>query len=230
MLLGTLVNMGSVIAGSLIGVLIGKELLENIKSVVFQAIGIATLILGFKMAIETRNILILIFSLLVGGITGELLSIENGLENLTDKLKKKAGFNSEGFTEGLITAFLIFCMGSMTIVGSLDEGLRGDHSILFTKSILDGFTSIALASTYGIGVLFSIIPLFLYQGSITLLAVYTKEFFTPDIVSQLTAVGGAMIIGIGINLLRLTKIRVINLLPSLFFAVGFTLLEMVFKL
>ena len=228
MLLGTIVNVGAVIAGSLIGVLIGKELPDRIRSIVFQAIGIATLIIGFKMAIETRNILVLIFSLLVGGIAGEFISLEKGLEKLTNKLKLKAGFSSEKFTEGLLTAFLIFCMGSMTIVGSLDEGLRGDHSVLFTKSILDGFTSIALASTYGIGVLFSIIPLFLYQGSITILAVYTRDFFTPEIVSQLTAVGGAMIIGIGINLLGLARVRVLNLIPSLFFAVGFTLIENIF--
>jgi len=228
MLLGTIVNVGAVIAGSLIGVLMGKELPVRIRSIVFQAIGIATLIIGFKMAIETRNILVLIFSLLVGGIAGEFISLEKGLEKLTNKLKLKAGFSSEKFTEGLLTAFLIFCMGSMTIVGSLDEGLRGDHSVLFTKSILDGFTSIALASTYGIGVLFSIIPLFLYQSSITIFAVYTRDFFTPEIVSQLTAVGGAMIIGIGINLLGLARVRVLNLIPSLFFAVGFTLIENIF--
>lgn len=223
--LGTIINSGAVIVGSFIGFLAGKELPERIRSIVFQAIGIATLIIGFKMSIETQNILILIFSLLAGGIVGEILSLERGLGNLTNKFKIKSGPEAENFTEGFLTAFLIFCMGSMTIVGSLDEGLRGDHSVLFTKSILDGFTSIALASTYGIGVMFSVIPLFLYQGSITLLAVYTKDFFTPVIVSQLTAVGGTMIIGIGINLLRLAKIRVINLLPSLFFAVGFTLLE-----
>jgi len=222
---GTFVNVGTIIIGSLVGFFLQKRYPERIKIIVFQAIGIVTIIIGIKMAFEVKNLLTFIFSLLLGGITGEFLKLNSGIDNLVTKVQSKfKGESSRHFSEGLITAFLIFCMGSMTIVGALNEGLKNDHSLLFTKSILDGFTSIALASTYGIGVLFSIIPLLLYQGGITVLAVVAKDFFSPLMINQITAVGGAIILGLGINLLDLKKIEVMNLLPALLYIVAFTLI------
>lgn len=220
--IGTFVNAGTVIIGSLIGILLRKHFPLKIKQIVFQAIGLSTLVIGIKMSLEVRNILILIFSMLLGGITGEFLGLDRGLERLTDRIKKKFKSSGEHFGEGLVTAFLIFCVGSMTIVGALDEGLRADHTVLLTKSVLDGFTSIALASTYGAGVLFSFLPLLVFQGGITLLAFISKDFFTPVMISQMTAVGGAMILGLGINLLEIKKIRIINLLPALVYVVILT--------
>lgn len=201
--------------GSTIGTLLGSRFPERIKAMVFQALGLATLVIGMRMAFETKSILVFIFSLLLGGISGEFLRLQERVEGAADRLKGKLKRSSAGFSEGLVTAFLIFCIGSMTIVGAIDEGLRGDHTILLAKSVLDGFTSIALASTYGFGVGFSAVPLFLFQAGITLLASMSQQFFTPLLISQLTGVGGAMIIGIGINLLGIKKIRVINLLPAL---------------
>ena len=213
--LGTIVNAGAVIVGSVLGTLIGKRLPERIRGMVFQALGLATLVIGMRMAFATEGILVFIFSLILGGITGEALRLQDRVESLADRLKGKRAKSAEGFGEGLVTAFVIFCIGSMTVVGAIDEGLRGDHTILFAKSVLDGFTSIALASTYSIGVAFSAAPLFLFQAGITLFAGMSRDFFTPLLVSRLTGVGGAMILGIGITLLGIKKLKVTNLMPSL---------------
>ena len=223
--LGTFINVGTVIIGSLLGYFLNKRYPENIKKIVFQAIGIVTLVIGFKMAFEVKNLITFIFSLLIGGITGEFLKIDARLDGLIGRIRNK--FNMESsryFAEGLITAFLIFCMGSMTIIGALNEGLKNDHSLLITKAILDGFTSVALSSTYGIGVLFSVFPLFIYQGGITLLAVVARDLFTSIMISQLTATGGAIVIGLGINLLNIKEIKVLNLLPALVYIFLFTLI------
>jgi uncharacterized membrane protein YqgA involved in biofilm formation len=220
--LGTIVNAVAVMVGSTIGTLIGKRFPEKIRRIVFQAIGLSTLVIGMRMAFEVQSILVLIFSLLLGGVTGELIKLHDRVNKAADRLKSKFKNSQAHFSEGLVTAFLIFCIGSMTIVGAIDEGLRGDHTILFTKSVLDGFTSMALASTYGFGVFFSAVPLFLFQGGITLLANLSQDFFSPLLIAQLTAVGGAMIIGIGINLLDIKQIRIINLLPALIWVVVFT--------
>jgi uncharacterized membrane protein YqgA involved in biofilm formation len=220
--LGTIVNAVAVMVGSTIGTLVGERLPERIKKIVFQAIGLSTLVIGMRMAFEVQSILVLIFSLLLGGVTGELIKLHDRVNKAADRLKSKFKNSQAHFSEGLVTAFLIFCIGSMTIVGAIDEGLRGDHTILYTKSVLDGFTSVALASTYGFGVFFSVIPLFLFQGGITLLANLSQDFFSPLLIAQLTAVGGAMIIGIGINLLDIKQIKIINLLPALVWVVVFT--------
>jgi uncharacterized membrane protein YqgA involved in biofilm formation len=213
--LGTIVNAAAVVAGSVIGTLLGKRLPERIRHMVFAALGLATLVIGMRMAFEAKSVLIFIFSLILGGITGELLRLTERMEGLADRLQGRLKKGGEGFGEGLVTAFIIFCIGAMTIVGAMDEGLRGDHTVLLAKSVLDGFTSIALASTYGFGVGFSAAPLFLFQAGITLFARLSQRFVTPILVSGLTGIGGAMIIGIGINLLEIKRIRVVNLMPAL---------------
>ena len=222
--IGTLVNVAAVLVGGGIGMTAGARLPQRVRDVVFQGLGLATLVLGMSMAIKTANPLVLIFSLVLGGILGAWVRLEEGLAGLGDRLKRATGMRGDRFTEGLLTAFLLFCVGAMTILGSVDEGLRGDPTLLYTKSMLDGFAAIALAATYGPGVLFSVVPLFLFQYGITLSATAVSGYISQDIISELAAVGGALILGIGCNLLQIARIRLGDLLPSLVVVVVLSLL------
>jgi hypothetical protein len=220
--IGTLVNVLTVVVGSTIGLLLRKNFPKNIQAIIFECVGLATLALGMQMALQVENFLILIFSLILGGILGELVHLQAWMEGWGDALKTKIKTEDARFTEGLITAFLIFCVGSMTIMGALNEGLNGDRELLLIKSILDGFTSIALASVYGLGVLFSVVPLFLLQAGLTLLAVPLQGVLSTMIISQLTAVGGVLILGIGLSLLELKRVKTVNMLPALVVVVVLT--------
>jgi len=211
------VNTVAVIIGSLIGVALHRELPQRIKKIIFQGIGLVTLFIGVQMALKTSNLAVLFFSILIGAVAGETVDVEKHLERFGNLLKTKFKSEDERFINGLVTAFLIFCVGSMTIIGAIEDGLNGDPSILIAKSILDGFTSMSLASVFGIGVLFSAIPLFTFQGAITLLAVYSRTFFTETLINELSAVGGILLLGLGIKILEIKEIKVANLLPSLFF-------------
>ena len=220
--IGSLINTATVIVGSLIGLTLRKKFPDNIKAIIFQGVGLATLVLGMQMALnihEAKHFLEVIFSLILGGILGELVHLDTRLESWGDALKAKIKVGEARFTEGLVTAFLIFCVGSMTFVGAINEGLSGDRTLILTKAILDGFTSMALASVYGVGVLFSALPLFLVQASLTLLAGQFQAFFSDNIINQMTAVGGALILGIGLNLLEIKAIKTLNLLPGIFVVV-----------
>lgn len=224
---GTLINVATVTVGSLIGLGLQQTFPPEIKTIVFQAMGLGTLVLGIMMSLKIPGgyLLNFIFSLVLGGIIGQLLGLDLWLNEVGDQLKMLFGSEEGRFTEGLVTAFLLFCIGSMTIVGAIEEGLHGKRELLLIKSLLDGVTSIAFASTYGIGVLFSVIPLFLFQGGITLLAVRARSLFTDTMIAQLSAVGGALIIGIGINLIPIGDIRVENLLPALLVTLLLTLVQ-----
>lgn len=215
--IGTFINMGTVTIGSLIGLYLQGIFPANIQLIIFQAIGLGTLVLGVMMSLKVPEgyLLNFIFSLILGGVVGELLGVQAGLQGLGDTIKATLNITEGAFTEGLITAFLLFCIGSMTFVGAIEEGLEGKRDLLLVKSTLDGISAIAFASTYGIGVLFSIVPMLIFQGGITLLARQLQQFFTPTMIAQLSAVGGALIIGIGINILGLGAINVENLLPGL---------------
>ncbi len=221
---GTFINIFSVILGGSLGILIKNSLPEKYKKIIFQGIGLFTILLGISMAIPFPNPLIIIFSVLIGGLIGVLLNLEERLDNLSSGLKNKLNLKDSKFNEGLITAFLIYCIGSMTILGAINEGISGDNSLLITKSVLDGFTSIALVSTFGVGVIFSVIPMLIFQGGLTLLASFFGNFFTESLIQYLTSTGGILILGIGINLLELKKISVLNLLPSLIVVVVLFLL------
>ena len=220
--LATFINMLTVTLGSLIGLALHKVIPPNMESIVFQAIGLGTLIIGISMSLKIPDgyTLIFIFSLIIGGLLGELLGVEIWLLRMGDTLKSWFSIGEERFTEGLVTAFLLFCVGSMTIVGAIEEGIRGKRELLLIKSTLDGFTSIALASTYGIGVWFSIIPMLVFQGGITVMAGYLQSFFTSRIIAMLSATGGVLIIAVSINMLQLGKIRLESLLPAIL-VVGF---------
>lgn len=218
-MLGTFVNIGAVLVGSTVGLLFHRRLPEKIVTIVFQAIGLFTLFLGFTMATKTANYLILIFSLVAGSMIGQWLTLDHALDRFSQRLKDRLGLQNDKFSEGLVAAFLLFCMGSMTILGAFEEGMGNPPNLLYAKSILDGFASIALAAGLGVGVAFSTIPLLLYQGGLTLFAGWLGEFFRDVVLNEMTAVGGLMLIGLGINILEIKSLKVINMLPGLVVAV-----------
>jgi hypothetical protein len=219
---GTLINVLAVLIGSAAGILIHSRLPERVVTITFQGIGLFTLVLGVNMAIQTNNFLIMIISIVVGSIVGELAGIERRIEAFGGWIKKKTARDHEKFSEGLITASLLFCMGSMAILGAIEEGLGGEPNLLLAKSILDGFSSIILAATFGIGVIFSAIPLLLYQGGITLCAQMLQDTVNTTMITELTAIGGLILIGLGFSILEIKKVKVMNMLPSLIIVVGLT--------
>ncbi len=214
-MIGTIVNTVAVIGGGTIGLLLKKRMPERVTTIYFQAIGLFTLAIGASMAVKMERILIVVASLAIGSLLGEWWNLEQGAERMGDKLKARFRMGSERFTEGLVTAFLLFCVGSMTILGTIQEGVEGNPDLLFTKSLMDFFSAILLASAFGIGVVFTALPLFVFQAALTLLAKYAATFFTEEIIVGLTSTGGIMLIGLGINILGIKKLRVMNMLPSL---------------
>jgi uncharacterized membrane protein YqgA involved in biofilm formation len=199
--IGTIVNVIAIIVGSLVGLFFARFFTERVRMVIMQGLALSILLIGFSMALKTTNILIVIGSMVLGGATGELLRIEERLDSLGERLKKRFRSGSATFVTGFVTASLVYCVGAMAVVGSLDEGIRHDPHILFAKSLLDGVASIAFASTLGVGVVFSAISVFIYQGALTLLGMFFGTLLSPTMVSELTAAGGLLILGIGLNIL-----------------------------
>jgi uncharacterized membrane protein YqgA involved in biofilm formation len=221
-LLGTVVNAAAIIVGSLIGRMM-SGIPDTIRQTVMQGIGLAVVLLGLKMSLQTENILLLIVSMVLGSIAGELLGIENGLNRAGHWLEQKLGGRKQGsIATGFVTTTLVYCIGAMAVLGAMDSGLRNNHDILYTKAMLDGFSAIIFTSTLGIGVLFSAVPVFVYQGVIAILSTQIYEWVSKPmldaILAEVTAVGGLMIIAIGINILELRKINVANMLPALLIA------------
>lgn len=175
------------------------------------------------MAFQVQNILLLIFSILIGGALGEWWKLHDRFIELGDSIKKRIRIGNEKFTEGLITAFLLFCVGSLTIVGALEEGLNNDPSLIYTKSMLDGFSSMVLASAYGVGVLFAALPLLLFQSAITLSAGWLQPYLSDLVIDQMSATGGVIILGLGLNLLEIKALRITNMLPAIIIVVLLTL-------
>ncbi len=216
---GTFVNIGAILIGSFVGLFFKSLLPKRYVKITFQVIGLFTLYLGFSMAMKSENFLIVIFSLVLGSILGEFLKLDKQINKFGDFIKKKIKTKNEKFSEGLITAFLLYCMGSMTILGAIEEGLHGKPDLLLAKSLMDGVSAIALSSALGVGVAFSIIPLLIFQGGITLFAAYLSNFFSIVIINELTAVGGVILIGLGINVLEIKQLKIINMVPSLIIVV-----------
>lgn len=216
---GTLINVATVIVGSSIGIIFRKRLPQKTIQVVFQGIGLVTFCIGISMFLKSQWLIVVVLSILSGGIVGSLLRLNLRIQQSSTQLRKHVKIVDDKFSEGLVTSFLLFCMGAMSILGSIDEGLGNGSELLITKSILDGFTSIALAAGLGMGVLFSIIPLLLFQGGITLLAFYAGSFFDASIINELSATGGVLLCGLGLNILNITKIKVMDLLPAILFAI-----------
>lgn len=212
---GTFVNTAAVIIGGTIGLVLNKKMPIRITTIYFQAVGLFTLAIGITMVVKMEHILMVVCSLAIGSVLGEGLNIERKAERMGFYLKKKYNIGGDNFTEGLITAFLMFCIGSMTIIGTIQEGTGGSSDLLLTKSLMDFFSALLLASAFGAGVVVSAIPLLIFQGALTLVAMYASAFFTPQIVSGLTSIGGIMLIGLGINILEIKKLRIMNMLPAL---------------
>jgi len=226
-MLGTIANALAIIVGGLIGLLFGKGIAEKYKQTILQGVALSVILIGWKSALATDQLLIVIVSMVAGATIGEGLNIEGRLEKLGQWLEARVSAGpGSSLARGFVTASLVFCVGSMAIVGSLESGLTGNHQTLFAKSILDGVISIVFASTMGVGVLFSSAAVFLYQGLITLAAVFLKPLLAAATVAQMTAVGGLLIVAIGLNMLGMVKIRVGNLLPAIFLPLVYHLLRL----
>ncbi|HHU70050.1 MAG TPA: DUF554 domain-containing protein [Thermoanaerobacterales bacterium] len=224
-MLGTIVNAAAIVIGAMIGILLKTGIPEKIKNTMMQGIGLSVIVIGLSMALKTENIIITILSLVLGGIIGEVLQIEERLEDLGKWIETKLGRGSTGdFTKAFVTASLVYCIGAMAVMGALESGLTGKHDILYAKSTLDGISSVIFASSLGIGVAFSALPVLIYQGLITFAATFVKVFLTDSVINEMTAAGGVLILGIGLNILGITKIKIGNMLPAIFGAVFFVLI------
>ena len=220
---GTFLNITTVIIGGIVGLVFGARIPEKLKATVIASMGLFTAAMGFQMFMKTENPLIVLGSLLIGTLLGEWWRIEDGLQDLGRFLEKR--FSKEGddgsnrFVRGFLTASLLFCVGPMTILGSIQDGLTGDYNLLAVKSVLDGFAALAFTSTLGVGVMFSTIVILVYQGGISLLAAQLNAVVTPSMMNELTATGGVILVGLAISsLLEIKKIRVGNMLPGLLVA------------
>jgi uncharacterized protein len=227
-MIGTFINVAAILIGGSLGLLFGGRLSERLKTTVIAGMGLFTAVTGIKMFLETQNSLVVLGSLVIGALLGEWWKIEDGLQFLGERLEKR--FNRPGsesgrsapygdFVRGFMIASLLFCIGPIAILGSIQAGLAGDYSLLVIKSVLDGFAALAFASTLGVGVLFSAAMILLYQGTITLLAAQLNAVVTKPMMAELTATGGVLLLGIAISsLLEIKKIRVGNFLPALVIA------------
>ncbi|MBN2596965.1 MULTISPECIES: DUF554 domain-containing protein [Labilibaculum] len=214
-MIGTLVNVIAILIGGSLGLLFRTRIPDRMFKIVFQAIGIFTLYLGVNMALKANELLLMVFSLVVGSLIGEFLRLEDRVEYLSELLKRKIGSKDDKFSTGFVTSFMLFCLGAMTILGSMEEGMGKEPTLLLTKSMMDGFSAVALAAVMGVGVLFSVIPLLIYQGGLTLLAALFGGVIPEAIITEMAGVGGVLIIGLGISILEIKKIKVLNMLPAL---------------
>ena len=225
---GTLINVVAVLAGGLLGLFLGTRLPEKLKQTVMAGLGLFTMAIGLQMFLKTQNSLVVLGAVLVGGVLGEWWRIEDGLENLGVFLEKRfmGGTGSAGsdgsnsrFVRGFLTASLVFCVGPMAILGSIQDGLSGDSSLLVIKSVLDCFAALAFASSLGVGVMFSALVVLFYQGGISLLAVQAQAVVNPAMMNEMTAAGGLILMGIAFSgLLGIKKIRTGSFLPALVIA------------
>jgi uncharacterized membrane protein YqgA involved in biofilm formation len=222
--LGTIVNTLAIILGSVLGLLFKKGIPARYSNTITQGLGLAVLLIGVSMSLQTGQVLVVVLSLVLGALTGELLNIQGGLDRLGQWLERKVGGASGELGRAFITASLGFCIGAMAIVGAIEDGLNHNPQVLYIKSLLDGVTSVIFASTMGLGVLFAAIPVLLYQGTITLLAFVVKDFLGTAVIQEMTATGGLLILGIALNMLKIAEIKVANLLPAIFFAIPLAIL------
>ncbi len=220
---GTIVNVIAIIVGTLLGLIFKKGIPDRAKETIFHAIGLVVILIGLKMAFQAKNELVLIISLIVGGVIGESIGIDSHLNRLGEKLYQLAGSKESTFIEGFVTASLIYSIGAMATLGPLESGLTGNHQILYVKSTLDGVTSVLLGSTFGIGVAFAALPVLAYQGTVTLFAGVLEGILTSEVVTYLSATGGLLIAAIGINILFKKEIKVANLLPAIVVSVLVTM-------
>ena len=223
--MGTVVNVAAIAGGSLLGLLVGRGIKEKYQETVIYGLALCVIVLGIQMALQGHHILLTIISLVVGSILGEALGIEEKLEQVGtllaekfQKSRKKGDAGTDAFVEGFLNASLLYCVGAMAIVGSIQDGLSGDPTTLYTKALIDGLSGIIYASNFGVGVLFSALSVGVYQGILTALAGFLGPWMSQLVVQEVAACGGLMILGIGLNMTKLLKIRVGNMLPGLLVA------------
>lgn len=235
MLTGTLVNAAAILVGSLLGMLLtwlaghfstllpaGSTLLaERLKTIIMQGVALCVMYLGISGCLEGNNSLIAILSMVLGALIGELLDLDKRMRSLGDWVQKRTEHlvtngGQASISEGFVTASLLFCVGAMAIVGALQDGLTGDHSKLFAKSLLDGISSIVFGASLGLGVAFSAVAILLYQGSISLMASFLQPYLGDAVIAEMTCVGSLLIVALSLNMLGLTKIKVMNLVPAIF--------------
>ena len=219
---GTLVNAIAVIVGSTIGLLLKKGIPQRFSDSIMKAVALCVIYIGIDGCLKGENTLIAIISMAVGALVGELLKLDDGLNNLGKKLESKFsknGADESSIAKGFVTASLLFCVGAMAIVGSLESGINGNHEILFSKSLLDFISSIIFSASMGIGVMFSAVAVFVYQGIITLLAQFVGPFLSDAVIAEMTCTGSILIIALGLNMLGVTKLKVMNYIPAVFLPV-----------
>ncbi len=214
-MLGPVINTVTVIICALIGTFLHGGIPDRFNDTIMKALGLTVLLLGLLGAFEVQHFVLLIFSMVFGSIIGEILDIDANLDRMGKWIERKVGKGEGSVAKGFVTASLIFCVGSMAVVGALQSGLTGDHEMLIAKSIIDGFTSIILASTMGFGVIFSAVIIFIYEGGIAFGASYIKDFLSAEVVNEISAVGGLLIAALGLNFLEIKRIKVANMLPAL---------------
>jgi uncharacterized membrane protein YqgA involved in biofilm formation len=215
-MIGTLANVAAIVTGSLIGVLIKSRLNQRYTNIFFQAAGLFTILIGITMAIQTERLVVIGASLVAGALLGEWMRLSERVQKWADRVKVRFKMRDEKFTEGLLTAFLLYCVGAMAILGPLEEGITGKtSSLLLTKAMMDGVSSIMFASVFGWGVLFSAVPLLICQGSITLFAMLIGHTVSPELVTEISALGGLLLVALGLNILKIKEINVVNMLPSM---------------
>lgn len=215
-MLGAIVNSISILVGGGIGCTLGNTLSKRYSEILLKAISVSVILIGLKSALETQNIILMICSMALGSLIGEFLRIEDHLNDFSKLLEKKFSNHGGNISQGFVTATLVYCIGAMAIVGAIESGVSNNHTTLFAKSILDGISAIVFASTLGIGVSLSAIAVFVYEGSITLLAGLLAGNLPMNAINELSAVGGLLILIVGTNLLEITKIKVGNMLPAVF--------------
>ncbi len=214
--MGTIVNSVAVVAGALLGVFLRKGIKDQYTSTIMDGMALAVVIIGVMGALEMNNLIVVLASIVVGSIIGERLDLDKRLENLGASMEKRFGRGDSDFSKGFIMASLVYCIGAMAILGALESGLTGNHETLYAKSVLDGVSAVIFASTFGIGVAFSAVAVFLYQGAITLLASSVKDLLTPEVINEMSSIGGILIMAIGINILGIKKVKIANMLPAIF--------------
>ncbi len=216
-MLGTIVNTAAILLGTLLGLLLKKGLPERFQDVIMKGLALCVLLIGISGALKGENTLIAILSIAIGAIIGEIIDLDRRLNNLGQLLEARfsKGDGEQTVARAFVTSSLLFCVGAMAIVGSLQSGLTGDHEMIYTKSMLDGISSIIFASSLGYGVVFSAVAVFVYQGAIVLLAQWIAPFLSDAVIAEMTCTGSLLIIALGLNMLGLTRIKVANYLPAL---------------
>lgn len=214
-MLGTIVNSAAIVAGTLVGLVFKSRIKANYTETIMKGLALCIILIGLMNALKVDNMLLLIFSIVIGSIIGEAIDIEKKLEDLGHFLERKFEGSEHSIAKGFVTASLLFCVGSMAIIGSIESGLTGNHQTLYAKSILDGITSIIFSSTLGLGVAFSAAAVFIYQGTITIFSGLLKDVLTTATIMDISSVGGILIIALGFNVLEVSRIKVGNMLPAI---------------